>query len=285
MTFIGISRKTIFSPNRESADAAIFQGVATEIEKRGHDVVRVSESVLTESGLPSGLSIDGIFHMVRSVEALGILNKQEAEGVPVINTPQAVMNCGRALCAGYLSSDILCFVNSLVLSTDKLPAEWNVYPCWVKRGDTQSYFADDVRFVISPKECAAVLGNFYARGVGTAVLSTHVPGRIVKFYGVSDIGFFNWRMVNLDKESKFGLEKHNDNNIIPCFDEEYFRKVCFSSAQILGLDVFGGDAVISERGRITLIDFNDWPSFSGCVHDAESRIAELIIKRALSIQV
>ncbi len=282
MIFIGISRKIKFSPNRELADSEIFQSVVQNIEKNGYDVVKMSESVLIESGLPSGLTIDGIFHMTRSAEALDILNKIEREGVSVINSPQAVLNCGRALCAEYMSYDNSYFVKSLVISTDRLPVEWTTYPCWVKRGDTHSYIVDDVRFVTSADECVAVLGNLHSRGVRRAVLSPHIHGRVVKFYGVTKVDFFHWRMVSLEKESKFGLESYNDNHIVPSFDQEHFKEICFNSAKVLGVEVFGGDAIISERGKITLVDLNDWPSFSGCVQDAGLGIAKLIVEKSLS---
>ena len=46
-----------------------------------------------------------------------------------------------------------------------------------------------------------------------------------------------------------------------------------------GLDVFGGDVIVSSRGELTLIDLNDWPSFAPCRERAAYAIADFIIKR------
>jgi len=42
------------------------------------------------------------------------------------------------------------------------------------------------------------------------------------------------------------------------------------------IDVYGGDAIIDAEGRISIIDFNDWPSFSRCREEAADAIAKYI---------
>ena len=54
-----------------------------------------------------------------------------------------------------------------------------------------------------------------------------------------------------------------------------------SSADILGLDVYGGDAIISPDGSISMIDMNDWPSFAPVRDEAKKHIANLIYKMAV----
>jgi hypothetical protein len=48
---------------------------------------------------------------------------------------------------------------------------------------------------------------------------------------------------------------------------------------LLGVDVYGGDAVVGDDGKITIIDFNDWPSFRTCTVGAAQKIADLIMSK------
>ena len=52
------------------------------------------------------------------------------------------------------------------------------------------------------------------------------------------------------------------------------------SAEILGLYVYGGDAIISDNEKITVIDINDWPSFAPIRDKASKQIAQLIFNKA-----
>ena len=47
----------------------------------------------------------------------------------------------------------------------------------------------------------------------------------------------------------------------------------------LGLEIYGGDAVVTPEGELFLIDLNDWPSFTGCQADASDAIAALSCER------
>ena len=49
-------------------------------------------------------------------------------------------------------------------------------------------------------------------------------------------------------------------------------------SQLVGVEVFGGDAIIDEQGRFYIIDFNDWPSFSRCREEAAMAIAQCVAK-------
>jgi len=46
------------------------------------------------------------------------------------------------------------------------------------------------------------------------------------------------------------------------------------------LDIYGGDAVISPDGSISIIDLNDWPSFAPVRDQASKFIANLIFQKA-----
>ncbi len=58
------------------------------------------------------------------------------------------------------------------------------------------------------------------------------------------------------------------------------RQWAVQSAEALGLYVFGGDAIISAAGDITIIDVNDWPSFAPVRDRAAVAIAELLLRQA-----
>ena len=47
-------------------------------------------------------------------------------------------------------------------------------------------------------------------------------------------------------------------------------------AEAVGIEVYGGDCIVSSDGTFCLIDFNDWPSFSRCREEAAEAIASLI---------
>jgi hypothetical protein len=60
------------------------------------------------------------------------------------------------------------------------------------------------------------------------------------------------------------------------FDEPYLIHEVHRLADVVSLDIYGGDAIIDKDGRIYIIDFNDWPSFSRCREDAAKAIAKLL---------
>ena len=119
-------------------------------------------------------------------------------------------------------------------------------------------------------ELDRVLNDFERRGISTAVLQEHVPGREIKFYAVRG-DFFYW----LD----------TDNPRIHGIRGEAFEPCARESGAALSLDIFGGDLVIGEDGRATLIDLNDWPSFAPCREAAARAIARHLEFRSLDAYV
>jgi len=93
-----------------------------------------------------------------------------------------------------------------------------------------------------------------------------LEGDVIKFYAVKNSGFFNWYYLN----GKY----HTD------FDNKLLRDLISKSAEILGLSIYGGDAIISPEGNISIIDMNDWPSFAPVRDEASKHIAKLIYNMA-----
>lgn len=268
MRYLGVSRAELYSPNRTAGDTAVFRAVAAELERHGHEVVCISEQELKT--IPN--VIDGIFHMARSSEALALLGGAE---VPVTNTVQAVMNCGRARQTELLKDSGL-IPYSLICATDGVPAGWNRYPCWIKRPDSHAVERDDVQFIQNASELEASIRGFAERGIKECVLQDHAKGWLVKFYGVRGAGLTDCYAAS-EKDGKFGLERYNDMPDAACVDMEELTVTAGRASALLGVDVYGGDAVVGDDGNITIVDFNDWPSFRTCTVGAAQKIAELII--------
>lgn len=272
MRYLGVSRAEQFSPNRVTGDAAVFRCVASELERRGNKVVCLTEPELIRKGIPDG--VECIFQMARSREALEVL--QEAT-VPVVNTVQAVLNCGRAAQTRLLQ-DSGFIPESLICSTVGVPESWNKYPCWMKRADSHAVCKDDVQFIQNENECLAAMRGFAGRGLGECVLQAHAKGWLVKFYGVRGYGLVDCYAATL-KEGKFGLERYNDTPDSASVDMDALAAAAEQASGLLGLDVYGGDAVVVPDGRITIVDMNDWPSFRTCTMGAAPKIADLIMSR------
>lgn len=270
MRYLGVSRAELYSPNRVSGDAAVFRAVAAELERHGHEVICINENELT--AIPHG--IDGIFHMARSSEALEVIGRAD---VPVTNTVQAVMNCGRARQTEMLKDSGL-IPESLICRTGGVPLGWNTFPCWIKRADSHAVERDDVQFIQDAGECNNAMLGFWERGMKECVLQVHVKGWLVKFYGVRGFGLADCYAAT-EKEGKFGLERYNDQPDQACVDMDALTVAANRVSDLLGVDVFGGDAVVGDDGKITIIDFNDWPSFRTCTVGAAQKIADLIMKK------
>ncbi len=270
MRYLGVSRSELYSPNRVSGDAAVFRAVASELERHGHEVICINENELT--AIPHG--IDGIFHMARSSEALEVIGRAD---VPVTNTVQAVMNCGRARQTEMLKDSGL-IPESLICRTGGVPLGWNTFPCWIKRADSHAVERDDVQFIQDAGECNNAMLGFWERGMKECVLQAHVKGWLVKFYGVRGFGLADCYAAT-EKEGKFGLERYNDQPDQACVDMDALTAVAERVSALLGVDVFGGDAVVGDDGKITIIDFNDWPSFRTCTVGAAQKIADLIMSK------
>ena len=111
------------------------------------------------------------------------------------------------------------------------------------------------------------------------MLQAHAKGWLVKYYGVRGYGLVDC-YVATEKEGKFGLERFNDTPDSASVDVDALAAAAEQASGLLGLDVYGGDAVVEPDGRITIVDMNDWPSFRTCTVGAAPKIADLIMSRS-----
>ena len=98
----------------------------------------------------------------------------------------------------------------------------------------------------------------------------------MKFYGVSATGFFRYYYPTDDGLSKFGQEQLNGQAHHYPFSATDLQTKAEALAAAVGLQVYGGDAIVTADGSWYMIDFNDWPSFSRCREEAAEAIAGLI---------
>ena len=254
---IGVFREPEFSPGRVDDDAAILERTRDALACRG---------VLLELGDHTQLAErtpDAIVAMCQSTAALAALDRCAA-GTPIINTPAAIRACHRRETIRRLAGTRGPFPASrLVASADVDGDVGKDAPCWVKRGDVHAMTSDDVVFAESANAGRDALADFACRGITTAVVQAHVPGMVVKFYGVADGRFFRC---------------YTEGSDVPAPIARLWD-TAEAGALALGLEVFGGDLVVTEDGTPVVVDLNDWPSFSRCRDEAADAIAGYIVDR------
>jgi hypothetical protein len=260
MQVLMIQRAAQFSPNSVEKDLAILEAVAVRLRDEGYTVRIVHEKQLAD-GQPHPDAC--IFSMGRLPETLAWL--KSLHGIKVINTPEGIENCARSRLQTILSQ---CAI--------PVPPQEGHDGYWLKRGDAAAQSKDDVQFAATKAELLEKTAAFEARGIHDYVVSAHVVGDLVKFYGVAGTGFFRYYYPTDDRQSKFGDEQRNGEAHHYVFDEARLQQQMEQLAGVVGLQVYGGDCIIRSDGSWVVIDFNDWPSFSRCREEAASAIAKLI---------
>lgn len=288
-SIVGIYRASQFSPNMEDSDAAILNAVADRLRQSGHEVTCVREreerlrpkndiaceaSVKREEIELDLEGVDVVLTMGRLMSTLDLLQEVESKGVKVINSSIAIRHCERKQFTQILMDEDVPFAQSRVFqSSDNIT--WDLFPCWLKKGEGYAEVAEDVVFVRNAEELAAQVDRMRQRGIATLVVSQHLEGDLIKFYGVRGAGFFFWFYAS-DRPDKFGNNPINHQAQGYRFSERELQEICNHAATVIGLEVYGGDCVVSDDGTIQLIDINDWPSFSRCREQAAEKIIRLI---------
>ena len=271
---ISIYRAERYSPNSVERDKAIMDAVCEKLSTR-YNIYKTREEDIETEGMPLMLRLADahqphsgapllVLSMARSRKALDILTQMEAEGARVINRAQAVLNATRTV-------------------IDRMMRE-NDIPCaplhgehgwWIKRGDEAAQEKGDVRFAADERERDATIEEFHKRGITDIVTTAHVRGDLVKFYGVTGTAFFHTTYPTDGGFSKFGDETRNGTSRHTPFDIAALHGDASRLAQLTGIEVYGGDCIVRSDGSYAIIDFNDWPSFSVCRHDAAEAIASV----------
>lgn len=252
---VAVRRDERFSPNSVERDREIMLSVARRLAAWG----QVRE--VTENDLAADDGADFYVSMARLPETLHRLKAREREGRIVVNTAEGVENCQRSR------------LERLMRSLDvPMPPSTGTDGWWLKRGDAAAQSKDDVVFCPDSKALETAEASFRNRGITDYVVSAHIVGDLIKFYAVRG-GFFRHFYPSDDGITKFGNEAVNGRAHHYPFDTAALAADAARLADAVGVDVYGGDAIIDRNGNYFIIDFNDWPSFSRCREEAAEAIA------------
>ncbi len=277
MRILGILRSAEFSPNMVDRDAAILYAVRDELEKCGHEVEVVSENDLTQ--LDFDLSaFDRVFGMERKLDVIERLKEKNGDS-KFVNPLQGIMDTTNRydLMKTFMREGVSMPACALY-SKEGIISDGEVsFPLWIKRGDGCAQVKEDTSYVTNPEEAETVLKSFEERGLERFVVQQHLAGDLIKFYGVEGTDFFDWNYA-YEGFSKFGLEEINGKEHGYPFEVGVLKSLVDGAARASRMPVYGGDAIIDEQGRMYIIDFNDFPSFSRCREQAAKAIASIVMK-------
>ncbi|MCH5239113.1 MAG: hypothetical protein J1F38_02725 [Muribaculaceae bacterium] len=258
---LAIKRSPEYSPGNVEADAAILQGVVDKLCQTGAEVQIISEDEL--KGLPTIPPI--VVNMCRKDESIAFLKELEKTGTMVINSAFGIENCQREKMTLLFKENGIPTPENIIVNTTGISLDSSlqngIEKCWVKKGVGHTLCEDDIRFCKSGEEVADVIHEFYSRGIHKAIISRHAEGDQIKFYGVDGQPFFY---------------------TTPCrylYDLNELKMIASTLSKIFGVSIFGGDCIIGIDGSISILDFNDWPSFKSCRDKAIPHIAECIISK------
>lgn len=262
---LGVYREKQYSPGRHlSNDVLLLDQIAHRLREREFlvDLLTLGET----NGRRSEAAL--VFSMCQGKTALESLAEWEREGVRIINSPRAALNTHRDRLPALMVEAGISFPPTHLVGTrgraDLRSLDLND-GIWLKRGDIHASVTADVQWVDSRARLEAGLAEFSGRGIDFAALQAHRPGDEIKFYGVAGSAFFHWF---------YSGEAHK----YP-FSFSQLESLANRAATATGLDIFGGDVIVSPAGELTLIDLNDWPSFAPCRERASYAIADFITRR------
>ena len=266
-------RAGAFSPNHIGNDAGILNAVAQQLRKRGCSVTVYGEEQLCRGDVSERV----VINMCRERRSVELLQQMEREGRLVINSGFGIENCVRERQTRILMGSGIPIPDSVIVNTDEsvkaLLKRCGLTQCWIKRGDQHALHKEDVSYVRQPQEAQEVIQEYFLRGIRRAVISRHIRGEAVKFYGVRGMTFFHWFFPFDSDHEIYSIEDMKEI-------EPRLKHLCGEAARELDVDVYGGECVLTADGELKLTDFNDWPTFAPCRAQASVAIAKMVLARA-----
>ena len=266
---VALYRQASYSPNQHRTnDTAILDATIARLEARGWSATRGGETDVADGTVAGLADADLIVNMCQGPAASAQLLELQAAGQTIVNRPSSVLDCHRHRLVALMRDRAVAFPRTAIVATsgemdlDGFGADGG--KVWVKRGDVHAERQEDV-VGLTRADVPAALSTFAARGIARVALQEHVPGPILKFYGVADGRFFRY----YDAEA-------GPAGPVPDVDEGRLREMAFTAARCLRLDVFGGDVALPEPDSPVLIDLNDWPSFAPYRDEAARQIADYL---------
>ena len=262
---LGIYRERQYSPGRSlSNNVLLLDQIAHRLRERDFavDLHTLDEARNRRAGAAIILS------MCQGRSSLENLAGWEREGARIINSPRAALNTHRDLLPALMIDAGVSFPQTRLNDTRE-KAELGSLDLndgiWLKRGDVHASVTADVQWIDSRERLEAGLAEFAKRGISLAALQAHRPGDEVRFYGVAGRAFFHWFYAGAPKKYPLSVAE--------------LESLANRAAAAAGLDIFGGEVIVSPSGELTLIDLNDWPSFAVCRERASYAIADFITRR------
>jgi len=282
ISLAGIRRNVEFSPNHRGNDNAIYLMTIAKLESFGCKVVHYTEEEILKA---DSIEEDIILTMARSKPLVKKLQQWEREGKLIVNSAMGIEYCYRINMTNRLIDHGVPYPESIVVSTEN-PSEQTFSVLsnenfWIKRGDFHAIHKEDVTFVKSIEEGIEILKEYAMRGIEEAVISVHLYGDLIKFYGITGSDFFYWFYPNEAHHSKFNNELVNGQAKKYKFDVAQLKDWSQKAADALEVEIYGGDAIVAPDGGMHIIDLNDWPSFAPCRAEAAHHIAKRIYEKAL----
>lgn len=259
-SLLGVYRERIFSPGKIRQDADILESTLTELSRRGYKTSAAEAGNLERAKPPAC-----VLSMAQSDTALHILESWQKRGTRIINSVTSVRNSYRKPLISLLAKANFPIPPSQILPLEAVERRisfgaWTAY--WLKRGDVHATRPKDVLRVTSKEELARAIDCFHRHKIREVLVQEHVEGETVKFYGVGSGEYFRAFRSSSGEEITSQME--------------HLAVLASKSAETVGLEIYGGDAILTEKGEVVLIDLNDWPSFSRCCHSAAKSIAKYI---------
>jgi glutathione synthase/RimK-type ligase-like ATP-grasp enzyme len=257
----GIYRELIYSPGKVYDDAAILDASLAELLRFGCEVVALkAEDLESFSPCPAWA-----LNMAQSERALRILEEWSGNGTRVINSVNSIRNCYRKPLVNLLVRSEIPLPQSEILPLDAVEREVSFgvsASYWIKRGDVHATQPEDVVRVESRDGLLKALRHFRDQGVSDVLVQEHVQGQTIKFYGVGKGEYFSAFVSPGPKDVSSRVDG--------------LMALAIRSAELLGLEIYGGDVIVMGDGSLVLVDLNDWPSFSMCKMEAAKGIARYV---------
>lgn len=271
-----IYRAPAFSPNAVRRDRAIIAAIGRLLSSSGISVDYVEEEQLASSAV-AGMCVT----MSRTRHAIDILKGIERGGGIVLNSAFGIERCARGVLDKILRTNDI--PAAPLFSPDIRYGDHNGDGChkdngfWLKRADMATQTKSDVQHVDDATGIAQTLTSFRQRGIHDVLITEHVVGDIVKFYGVYGTDFFRIFYPTDDGLTKFGNERFNGKAHHYAFSKDKLHSHAEQIAQLTGVKIYGGDCIVRSDGSYAIIDFNDFPSFSRCRDEAADAIVRLLM--------
>jgi glutathione synthase/RimK-type ligase-like ATP-grasp enzyme len=262
---VGVYREPEFSPGKIAADAAIIEQVLTNLQLEGASTATMTAAHFAAEPPDNA---DLVIAMCQGPAALSQLASVHEAGALTINSALAIRNCYRdLLAAGLMRAGVpipegVLVHTSAPLDIKPLRAVDMSAPIYVKRGNLHALGPEDVWRVQGPEQLQKALADFARRRIDQVYLQQEVAGGVVKFYGVGD---------------EYFSAIPEDGQMLEDSVKLFLERAARTAAAALGLEVWGGDAVVSGQA-CTIIDFNDWPSFARVRTAAAAAVAHRCVR-------